>query len=155
MAGQRRGPGRGTRMGKGTLSGSTIVTAPSGVTIGKACGVQTDDGYCPTYTTAGYKWRYGTADVASNGVDRGTGAVSNILYIDTGLTNIYGFWPTIYSDVVGDTILSGSAVSPVITSYFSGGGATVQSFDIRDSSGCTPVKLFYKGVSCVWLAFGT
>lgn len=160
MSGQRRGPGRGTRMGKGVLSGSTIITAPSGVTLDKHDHVHTDEGYCPTYSTSHYKWKYGTADCASSAVSHATGSVSNVLQISTGLTATYGFWPTILSDDVSGEILSGVSVAPILTVVKTASAVSVISHAVSSAgaaaaAGVTPVKLFYKGVSCHWLAFGT
>jgi len=170
----RRGPGRGSRMGKGVLSGSTLAVVPSGVTIDKQ-GIEysagtfitpTEIGYLDgqagygvAYTTAaGYRVAYGLTDVANSGVSQGTGSVSSILEVATGLTTVLGFWGSVY-DATSDMHKSSVSIyldwqkNATYTSRVT--VVTAVEAAAAGTGGATPYNLFNTGVSLSWLAFGT
>jgi len=159
-------------MGKGVLSGSTLAVHPSGVTIDKqgieyTAGVVVTPtelgyldgqaGYGLAYTSAaGYRIAYGLTDFAGSGKPlEGTLSVSNVLSVDTGLTTVLGFWPSIYDATSDMHKLSASAFLTWQKNLTTTSEVTVISLIDAGAAGTTPYFLFNKGVSCSWIAFGT
>ena len=149
----RSGAGRGTRMGRGVLSGTTIKRIPSGVTLdaggfGYSSGTFVTPtelgyldgaaGYVLSGNTAGLKWSHGLMDHANN---RSTG-VSKALTVDTGLTTIYFANSTLYS-----TLGTSCNVSEMLT-HWSGGDVTTYCFYAGADA---TIAL---GVSVAWFAIG-
>lgn len=168
----RYGKGRGTRLGKGTSSGTTITTVPSGITISKqGVGYSSGSfvtpteigyldaavGYPTAYGTAAYRWEYGTAD-ADSAAPVGASSILRITF--SNITTLYAFWPSIlYNDQATSGATGKSGVSILTWEKYSGNnGVTVYAFTATgyaDPAGQGPIATFDNGTSCVWLAFGT
>jgi len=148
----RSGAGRGTRMGKGVLSGTTVGVWPSGVTIA-AGGLEYTagsfltstelgyldgaTGYVVTNATAGYK--------VSGGSVQWSGASQ---LIATGLTSVISFNASL--------VLSSGVSSPSLEwarSLGVTGGVTAAFVESDPTIGAR--TLVGSGGSLTWMAFGT
>ncbi len=122
----RSGKGRGTRMGRGVLSGTTLATKPSGVTM----------------DAGGIDFGNGMLRMSGGSV---TWAGTSIV-VDTGLTTIVSF------DCVLGRISGASMASCRYLECGDGGSVTAALISV-DSTGS--LEFPYSGGSLCWIAFGT
>lgn len=152
----RSGAGRGTRMGRGILSGTTLATIPSGVTADVA-GIAYDG---TTYVTptelgyldgqAGYGITYGIAGYEiTGGSTRWQGVSEPIAH---GFSTLTGFVATYGVHV--PAVSGNSSPLPVIKTLKSPTAGVVTAVVVREMAE-TSSSLLASGGTIFWLAFGT
>lgn len=155
---KRFGTGRGTHMGKGDLSGSTVATLPSSVTLTRQ-GLETTAGtfLSPTelgyldgaatktlgYDRVGHFIETGTADFSD--ADTGTSFLLNVTF--TNITSGQGFYPVVYSDAAQSEV-------SFVTWLWSKSGTATTGVSIYCMTATGGYGACHAGTTVQWLAIG-
>jgi len=152
----RRGPGRGTRLGKGVISGSTYTTMPSGVTVSS----QGISGSSGTISTTSLGYLDSLAGPAIGGVSLSALLMAtNVtpwdatpVAIVTGLTTVLTFTGAYRVDAARSLPLtSTSALGVIYKQSGTAGNVTASVY----TTAATGVAIAQSGGSISWLAMGT